>query len=270
MLRVASFVCLDAPLVALAWQAVFAHVFAAPVSCAARAALFFTTWGIYLFDRLADAASVRSGMPMSGRQLFARAHGRIGVIVLAIVAAIDIAMIAQLSAALLVGGAAVGAVCAIYLTVNRRVDRAWRWLPVKELCIGVIFAIGTVAALLPAIGEASGFLPSVALFGALCATNCAVIAVWERGLDLRQGKPSLATQTRLAHRVPWLLVGLALVACASLACVPATIVVPVAVAALAMAVLHVVRRSLPADELTALADLALLVPLIPELWLVLR
>ena len=262
MLRAASFVCLDAPLVALAWQALFAHVFATPLSAAARAALFFTTWGIYLLDRLADAASVRPGLPMSGRQRFARAHRRLGIAVLVLVAAIDLAMIARLSVALLLGGTAVGVVCAIYLTVNRRVDRTWRWIPVKELCIGGLFALGTVAALVPSI-RAAGFVPSVALFGALCATNCAVIAVWERGLDVQQGKPSLATQTQLARHVPWILIGLAAIACASTAAgVPLAIAAPVAISALALAVLHSVHRSLPPDERTALADLVLLVPLL--------
>jgi len=268
VLRVASFVCLDAPLVAIAWQALFAHVFATSLSGAARAALFFTTWGIYLLDRLADEASVRPGMPMSGRQRFARAHRPLGIAVLALVAAIDLAMIARLSVALLVAGAAVGLVCAIYLTVNRRVDRAWRWIPMKELCIGGLFALGTVAALVPRMRAAAGFVPSVALFATLCATNCAVIAVWERGLDVQQGKPSLATQTQLARHVPWILVGLALAACASIVTgVPLALAAPVAISALAMAALHAVHRSLPPDERTALADLVLLVPLL-ELGLV--
>ena len=49
--------------------------------------------------------------------------------------------------------------------------------------------------------------------------------------------------------------------------VPLTIAAPVAISALAMAALHAVHRSLPPDDRTALADLALLVPLI-ELGLV--
>lgn len=267
MLCIASLLCLDAPLVAVAWQALFAAAFAIPLSSASRGVLFLTTWAIYLFERGADAASLRPGMPRSARQRFAARHVRAGLLLFVAVVALDFLLILRLAPRLLLIGGGVGAVCVAYLAVNRKADRAWQSLPIKELSIGLLFAIGTVAALVPTRG--AGFAPSVALFGLLCAGNCAFVAAWERELDVRQGKSSLATRwPRLEAALPRLTIALALLAALSrLFAVPMALGLPLSVAALLLVLLHAIRRSLPADERTALADLALLVPLLPRLWL---
>ena len=49
-----NLLCLDAPIVAVAWQWLFAHTFGAHLSLALRALLFLTAWLIYLADRFAD------------------------------------------------------------------------------------------------------------------------------------------------------------------------------------------------------------------------
>ncbi|MEO6951517.1 MAG: hypothetical protein ABI321_06880 [Polyangia bacterium] len=270
MVRAASLLCLDAPLVAVAWQALFAHVFGVRLGAATRGALFLTTWAIYLFDRLADGASLTDGMPMSARQQFARRHRPAGVGLLALVAVLDLVLVAGLSPRLLVGGAIVGVLCVAYLYVNRNADRTWLWLPIKELSIGVLFALGTVAALVPV--HRIGFVPSVALFGLLCATNCATVAAWERELDARQGKASLGTRwPRLGNNVPLLIGGVALAGwIMTLGLVPLAIGLPLSAAALLLGLLHMARRSIAPDDRTALADLALLAPLLPGLVVYLR
>lgn len=265
MLRAASLLCLDAPLVAVAWQALFAHAFGAQLVTAARGALFLTTWAIYLFDRLADGASLRDTMPMSGRQRFARRHRSGGVVLLGMVGVLDLAVVAHLSPRLLFGGASVGWLCMAYLWVNRSADRTWGWLPIKELSIGVLFALGTVAAIVPVLH--TGFLPSVALFGVLCATNCATVAAWEGELDARQGKTSLGTRwPRLEGKLFFLVGGVALAGwMTTLGLVPLAIGLPLTAAALLLGLLHATRRALAPDDRTALADLALLVPVVPAL-----
>ena len=50
-----NLVCLDAPLVAVSWQWLFARAFQVPLTNSARLTLFLTAWLIYLADRLADS-----------------------------------------------------------------------------------------------------------------------------------------------------------------------------------------------------------------------
>lgn len=267
MFRVANLVCLDAPFVAVAWQALFAQVFAIPLGTASRGALFLTTWAIYLLDRWADGASLHAAARRSGRQRFARRHARAGLALVAFVVAVDALLVASLRPRLLILGGVLGSACVAYLLVNRTADRLWRRAPVKELSIGVLFALGTVVALVPC--RAAGFVSSVVLFGLLCASNCALIASWERELDAHQGKSSLATRwTGLEDALPRVLPGLALLAGSGVAVgVPLAIALPLATAALLLSLLHRLRRVLPFDERTALADLALLAPLVPALVL---
>ena len=56
-----NLVCLDAPLVSVAWLWLFARTFHATVDPVNCAALFLTAWLIYLADRLADSCSLPDG-----------------------------------------------------------------------------------------------------------------------------------------------------------------------------------------------------------------
>ena len=75
-----SVTSLDAPLVAIVWQQMFARAAHISIAPAARVALFATAWLIYLADRLADSFTIPTGAAMSARQGFAVAH-RGGLIV---------------------------------------------------------------------------------------------------------------------------------------------------------------------------------------------
>jgi hypothetical protein len=101
----------------------------------------------------------------------------------------------------------------------------------------------------------------VLLFGLLCATNCATVASWEGALDAEQRKTSLGTLSpAVADVLAPLVVVLAIVA--TCAHVPVSITMPLALSAFLLAVLHAFRDSIGRDERTALADLALLTPLL--------
>ena len=65
-----NLVCLDAPLVAICWQWIFAYNFHLSVPPGHRAALFLTAWLIYLADRFGDSLSLVAGQPNSARQQF--------------------------------------------------------------------------------------------------------------------------------------------------------------------------------------------------------
>src|SRR5205085_553174 len=67
-----SLLCFDAPIVAVAWQALFARTFGAHLHLSIRALLFLTAWLIYLADRFADTIKLPAGSPISLRHRFCR------------------------------------------------------------------------------------------------------------------------------------------------------------------------------------------------------
>src|ERR1035437_3791084 len=66
--------CLDAPLVAITWQWMFAHAFHLTLTPAERLALFLTAWWIYLLDRLADSVALAPTATRSARIDFCLRH----------------------------------------------------------------------------------------------------------------------------------------------------------------------------------------------------
>src|SRR3954451_15813809 len=70
---------LDAPLVAVVWQALFARTVHVTLFPAARLALALAVWAVYLADRLLDCASSEASGATSGeagRHVFCRYHAR--------------------------------------------------------------------------------------------------------------------------------------------------------------------------------------------------
>src|SRR6185369_15269837 len=145
-----NLVCLDAPLVAVAWLWLFAQSFGIPIQIGNAVALFLTAWLIYLADRFADAFTLKPGMARSLRQEFCLRHREIWIATLALVAGFDSYVIWRTTAIqTFLVGAVVGVLALIYLVANHPLGSIWRSLPAKELAIGILFAAGTVVALLP-------------------------------------------------------------------------------------------------------------------------
>jgi hypothetical protein len=276
-----NLVCLDAPLVAIAWLLLFARSFEVPLQIGNAIALFLTAWLIYLADRFADATSLKADLPRSMRQEFCLRHREIWIATLALVAGFDAYVILRTTAwETFLVGAIVGSLALLYLVINHPLGRVWRSLPAKELAIGTLFAAGTVVALLPRPPVTPSFAIAIFAFATLCSLNCVSIASWECELDRAQDKVSIATlHPAIIARVGQLCLGLAVGAlvlrfvCGSAAALFACM----SVSALLLAYLHascsfkegrftnrprrfVNRRSLGRDERTALADLVLLTP----------
>ena len=230
-------------------------------------ALFLTAWLIYLGDRFADAASVKPNLPRSLRQDFCLRHREIWIMTLAIVAGFDAYVIWRTTAMqTFLVGAIVGIAALIYLVVNHPLGLIWRSLPAKELAIGILFAAGTIVALLPSVPVTAAFAVAAVVFAALCSLNCISIAVWERELDRAQGKVSLATRhPGIARRVVGICAGLAFVcfalASSSLAAMPFFI----CAGASGLLLVWLNATAGQNDRRTALADLVLLTPIVPLL-----
>ena len=267
-----NLVCLDAPVVAVAWLALFARTCGLPLQIGNGTALFLTAWLIYLGDRLADSATIEAHGPQSLRQQFCRRYRRIWIVTVALVAGLDAYVIWRTTALeTFVAGAAVGGLALIYLVLNHPLGLIWRSLPAKEVAIGVLFAAGTLVALLPGLKNAAiGFPISATFFAALCALNCISIARWECGVDRAQGKVSIATRHPRIARASGLIalvLGIAAFMMATLFHLAAPLFACLSVSALLLARLN--AAPVQVDRRTALADLVLLTPIIPLIFMAL-
>ncbi len=257
--------CLDAPLVALGWQLLFARVFHLTLRSGETAALFLTAWGIYLVDRFVDSISPAPGTRRSVRADFCWRHKRTWAALLLLVLVLDGATIfTSLDRRVLIDGSFLGVVAVVYLLINHNFSKLWRTVPLKEMTVGFLFAAGTLIVLLPRAGPALAcFVVTGLMFGSLCSLNCLSIAAWERELDLEQGKDSFATSHLHAEagiRMSCLfLAAVCLVAAITFRAawpVPACLALSAAI----LFILHFI--SVERNERTALADLVLLTPLL--------
>ncbi|CAN5436561.1 hypothetical protein BH18VER2_BH18VER2_06940 [soil metagenome] len=261
-----NLLCLDAPIVAVSWQWLFAHSFGADLNLALRALLFLTAWLIYLADRFADTIKLPPDSPISLRHRFCREHTIGWWVAIVIIFFLDLSLaLRSLDLQMLLLGGTLAALCALYLFANHSLGGKWRPIPVKEKAIGVLFAAGTT---LGVVGQLPGltisFGVAVLLFAILCTYNCLSIAVWERELDAAQGKASFMTSWPMAERaLKTVGYGLALVAlaCALFWRFAFPLWLCLAVSALLLVRLNLAGR-LPRDHRTALADLVLLTPLL--------
>ncbi len=201
-----NLVCLDAPLVAISWQWLFARSFGIPIAPAGTAALFFTAWLIYLADRFGDSLSVNERGPLSLRQRFCLRYRTVWIGSIVIIALADLFVIGQLDRTTIRAGVSVAAFAVLYLVLNQRWPSLWRKVPMKEVSIGFLFAAGTRVGL--AAGLTGSALPGWFFFACLCVLNCVSIAVWERELDLAQQRVSIATVFPAAGRYLFPILGL--------------------------------------------------------------
>jgi hypothetical protein len=260
-----NLVCLDAPLVAIVWQALFARTFGTPLTLVARAALFLTAWLIYLTDRLVDTSSLNAGTPRSVRQEFCLRRRRTWLVVIAAVGMADCFAVAQLRPQTVVAGLGVALIAGVYLCANL-LTRLWRILPVKELAIGWLFAVAT--ALVPVLygrPRMTDVAMSIAAFATVCMLNCICIAAWERELDRAQKKETLAT---VWPQIDSAIVALCIATSAVCFIVALfasnlqALLICVAASASFLALLHLLRGRIQSDSRTALADVVLLTPLL--------
>jgi hypothetical protein len=262
-----NLVCLDAPLVSVAWLCLFARTVQATVDPVNCAALFLTAWLIYLADRLADSYSLRDGGPRSLRHEFCLNHRQIWIGALAVIALADACLIwRSIGAETFFVGAIIGTLALIHLMLNYSLGGAWPPLPLKEIAIGCLFASGTLVALLPAFPPIAGPLVlSGIMFAWLCTLNCISIAFWERELDEMQRKVSFATRyPDLNRHLGKLSIALALGSgvAAIMYREAAPIFGCVSLSSLLLALLDSFRGKIDRDQRTALADLVLLTPLL--------
>jgi 4-hydroxybenzoate polyprenyltransferase len=199
----------DAPLVAILWQALFAFVVDVRLPWHDPVLLGLGVWIIYAADRWIEGWRLSPEIVQTPRHLFYIRHRWpvFGIAVLAILATAIIAFIKleshefKASVVLLIP-------TLLYLFSHQLLHRHHPLRLPKEICIAVIFALG--CALAPAVHAPDRLmllcLPAL-LFCMLCFANCALISVWEKEVDARHGQTSIALQLGsgaiLIRLLPW-------------------------------------------------------------------
>ena len=265
-----NLLCLDAPIVAVAWQWIFAQTFGAQLHLALRALLFLTAWLIYLADRFADTIKLPAGSPISLRHAFCREHMAGWWVAVVVIFVVDLFLaLRTLDLQMFLLGGTLAAICCLYLFVNHSLGGKWRPVPMKEKTIGALFAAGTTLAVVGQLpGLTISFGVAVMLFAILCTFNCLSIAAWERELDAAQGKASFLTGwPGVARALRPIGYALAFASLVFAAFWRSTWPLGFCLAASALLLVRLnVVRELPRDNRTALADLVLLTPLVVLLF----
>ncbi len=249
---------LDAPFVALAWQAFLASCYSLPLRAGARVALGLTVWGIYLADRILDVRYAPSPRE-SARHAFSRQHLRLMVgLLLAVVVADALCALVWLRPAVLIDGFVPLAGVLLYFAVLHASGPRLR-LP-KEVAIAVLFTCGTFLAGWANSARPTHLIAPALAFAVLCLQNLVTIEMWE-WRELRSGcasPPHPWTKWLGATYYYW---AVALtIACLVLGGTRWYGVI--AAAAILTAVLDVFRRRIPLNARRATIDLIMLAPLL--------
>lgn len=265
---------LDAPTVAALWTWFIARAAGVQLTWAAVAAMFLAVWMLYVADRLLDAGSGREA-ELEERHRFHRRHARAflrGFGAAAVAVAILLSRLAP--SALRLYALLAALLAAWLLLIHVRPQPSPRRLP-KELAVGVFFA---AAVFIPTVARSPGLrlelLPAAVLFAAVCALNCLFVYAWEHPGSRSEAHASTRWGTQFRRPIAWATVGCGIAtAVAASMMPPLRAVQPLAAAAAASAGLLLLldrrRHSLGRTSLRALADAALLTPLLvaPLLWL---
>jgi hypothetical protein len=232
---------LDAPVVALLWQILFARCFHARVDPLPSVLLVLAVWLIYAADRTIDAWTGACFLP---RHEFYRRYWRalLPLWILVLAAGSALAWM-RLTPELLVCGTALATVVVAYFVLLH----LGVLQKTKEAAVAVLFALGATVSAWPNVRTAVD-VEAIALFSCLCWINCVAIGHWESSVERKWPIAAAAGAVALAA-VRLLFSGRPVLGGA------------VAASAVAFVLLDFARRRFSRDALRVLADVALLSPL---------
>ena len=183
---------LDAPVVAVLWQLLFARSFNARLGPDITILLGLVVWLVYVADRMLDALKAPPRGAEATRHAFYRRH--LWAFLFPLFAGFAIAAwmsLTQLDAKTFRDGFIILLFVGVYLLVVHLVSPGRDWLP-KEMLVGVLFALGTCFPVWERTTENTAVLVApYLLFTALCWLNCAAIEheEWTRLRERQFGLP---------------------------------------------------------------------------------
>lgn len=188
---------LDAPAVALAWQALSARTAGVRLAAAPVAVLGLSVWLAYVADRWIEGWRLQPEQVRTQRHFFYLRFRWLVAVGWAVALAADVTVAcADLTRREFWFGAGLLPLVLAYVLSHQFVHRDRRGRVPKELCVALLLA-GGIAAFVAAgpVNPASAVLIAPAgLFLVLAFANCALISVWERAVDKSHGQTSLAGQ----------------------------------------------------------------------------
>ena len=278
---------LDAPLVAVVWQALFARILGVGLGWYQHVLLGLTVWIVYAADRWIEGWRLSAETVQTQRHFF-YIRWRWPVFGIGFAAIIFCAVLAltHLDRREWAAGFILVAPILVYLLSHQLVHRHHPWRVPKEICIACIFCLGTALApavlALPAnqsiyhalrdIGAAplAPLWIPLGLFGLLCLANLALISTWEADVDQKHGQTSVALQfargLRLIRALPWLLAALGLAAAFGTHHMDRTTGLCVTASGLLLGWLDLLEPKLGREAARAFVDLALLTPAVALLF----
>lgn len=241
---------LDAPLVAVLWQALFIRCFHGTSAALPLTILFSSVWLIYSMDRALD---VWRGTGSRPRHEFYRRHWRAVLPVWSGVVAITVWLTLDFLPRLFFDrGVLLGTAVIVYLAVVHLLPKRLRGIWPKEGAVAVVFGLGISLVIWSGVRTAADVL-TIFLFACLCWINCIAIEHWEgegrtnaHGIQRHIGATAICIALAailLLHRQRPIL-GIAETA-----------------SAIAFVLLDRFRQRLSPDALRVLADAALLSPI---------
>ena len=171
----------DAPTVAVAWAALFAHASGGKLSAAEATVLVLGVWVIYVSDRLLDGWTAKDRAALHERHHFCERHRFVLAPLVAFASGVLVWLTTEhLPAAEVTAGVKLGVILVLYMAGIHAGHGRIAWVFPKEIAVGLLFACG---ATLPLWSRSIQFpwgacLPWI-LFGFLCALNCLSIECWE-------------------------------------------------------------------------------------------
>lgn len=198
----------DAPAVTVAWQMLFAQAAGFTLHPAHVWVLATSVWLAYVADRWAEGWRLTSDRVRTQRHRFYHRHRWPVAVAWVLILATDIGVsVAALPREAIVNGLVLTAGVAAYLAIQLPAARRRGWHTPKEAGTAALLAAGVGLFLVasPRFGE---LIVPLGLFALLCFTNCALIAQWERDVDLAHGQSSMALHSHRAagaiHALPFL------------------------------------------------------------------
>lgn len=249
---------LDAPLVAITWQWLFASSYGVDLAWVYPTVLGSSVWLIYVGDRLLDGLSLDLNKHHTYRHAFyVRYHSLFTLLWLSVFVLTTVLALNFLTPRDLLLGLGLACAVALYMLGTH----FFKVLSLsKEPLVGLVFAVAVV---LPVWGVKASMALGYAtlLLAALAYLNCLLIAFWEREADTDQNQlSSLRRVPKLARALTPTLVSLSLLSLASGLIVPLSLALSVTAGALFL--LFLKAYNLDAERRRVLADAALLIPLL--------
>jgi hypothetical protein len=261
---------LDAPVVAVSWQLLFAKTFDTDFPVVLHVILGLSVWCIYLADRLYDAT--RTGEPTQGtdRLIFTKRHFKPLAAALAVASVSNLILIIRhVPGNLIIYGLATAFLLVVYYGIRLKGGARLTTLIPREILCGMLFSIGcAITPLAYAAPGTSGlqFWIAVICFGLVCSASCILISIWEREEDLSAGDRSIATiSPRITRHISTAIILIGVFSLVQLNSAPWRIHLAVALAAFAQLLALRFDNRIQKPILRVLGDAVLLSPVV-LLW----